>query len=645
MTSFTHEVRDGYRVASRVILPVDGDLDLLALYVDRNAADRASGALTRPDDVISRLSLRVRADEHASFGSYFNAFPASYWKRWTVVDKVRLEVVTSGVGQLVIYRSTARGQQLRLDSVKLDGQAQRSVFDLPLANFGDGGWYWFDLNAGGEDIILEHATWWVPTAERKFGSATLQTTTLNKTDYVLRNLNLEADDADLLSVVDEILVVDQGTKKVREAEGFAEVAAKLGDKLEVIQQANLGGSGGFARGQYETVKRGKSDYVILMDDDISIEPETVARMVVFADMTKVPTIVGAHMLDLMNRAVLHSMGEIVEPKLWAFSLPRREHAMAHNFQEGGLRETKWLHSRVDVDYNGWWCCLIPVAVIKQIGLSLPLFIKWDDSEYGLRAQKAGFPTVSLPGASVWHISWADKDDALDWQAYFHNRNRLITALIHSEELRGGQLIPSVEIGDVKHLVSMQYYTVTGRLMAEEDVLAGPDHLHEILGQRIGEVRALAKQFTDSTLKPSYDDFPPILAAGTVADNRIDRFRPNSVAKLIPLGLSAVARQFVPASREAKQAPQTLYRHVDNKWWNVSRSASALVTNAEGTGIAWYQRNPDLMKKLLVRSLRNYARLYCQWNKLAKQYRDALAQLTSFEAWEKTFGIDQDTDPK
>ena len=42
-------------------------------------------------------------------------------------------------------------------------------------------------------------------------------------------------------------------------------------------------------------------------------------------------------------------------------------------------------------------CLIPVEVLKTTGFSLPIFIKWDDCEFGLRAGKAGFPSVSLPG--------------------------------------------------------------------------------------------------------------------------------------------------------------------------------------------------------------------------------------------------------
>ena len=45
-----------------------------------------------------------------------------------------------------------------------------------------------------------------------------------------------------------------------------------------------------------------------------------------------------------------------------------------------------MHRRIDVDYNGWWMCLIPTSIlIREIGLALPVFIKWDDVEYGIRA--------------------------------------------------------------------------------------------------------------------------------------------------------------------------------------------------------------------------------------------------------------------
>ena len=136
-------------------------------------------------------------------------------------------------------------------------------------------------------------------------------------------------------------------------------------------------------------------------------------------------------------------------------------------------------------------------MLAEIGLSLPLFIKWDDSEFGLRAKAAGYPTVTFPGAAVWHVPWTDKNDALDWQSYFHQRNRFVAALLHSPFPHGGRMVRESLNHQVKHLVSMQYSTVELRLQALEDVLPGPGGLHDALGTRLGEVRAFVKQFPDA----------------------------------------------------------------------------------------------------------------------------------------------------
>src|SRR5690606_39846075 len=112
--------------------------------------------------------------------------------------------------------------------------------------------------------------------------------------------------------------------------------------------------------------------------------------------------------------------------------------------------------------------------------SLPVFIKWDDAEYGLRAASAGYRTVSLPGAALWHVSWMDKDDAVDCQAYYHARNRFVAALLHSPFKAGGRLLSNSRRQDLKHLLSMQYYAVTLRHEGLRDLLRGPSHLHETM---------------------------------------------------------------------------------------------------------------------------------------------------------------------
>ncbi len=125
------------------------------------------------------------------------------------------------------------------------------------------------------------------------------------------------------------------------------------------------------------------------------------------------------MLNLQEPSHLHVMGEMVDAAnfMWTGAVNTE---YDHNFAKYPLNDeeqyrSRLLHRRIDVDYNGWWMCMIPRSVAEELGQPLPLFIKWDDADYGLRAGEHGYPTVTLPGAAIWHMAWSDKDDAIDWQ--------------------------------------------------------------------------------------------------------------------------------------------------------------------------------------------------------------------------------------
>ncbi|WP_125609621.1 glycosyltransferase [Specibacter cremeus] len=643
-----------WRTLQRVILPAQSQMDTAPLYLDTGSAtgvqlptavDEGRAERPRPktvsgplkevhvEDFLSRFSTSVRSGDRVSFGTYFNAFPASYWRRWTTVDAIRLSVRTTGPGAVIVYKSNARGALQRVDSARVDGTVT-STFELSLKPFGDGGWYWFDLVAGSEELVLEEAQWQAEGAARNPGSVTLEITTLNKTEFCINNLRLLAENPDALEHVRELILVDQGTEKVADADGFDEVAALLAGKLRVINQDNLGGSGGFARGMYEATRNG-SDYALLMDDDVVVEPESIIRLLTFADLCKKPTIVGGHMFDLYNRTVLHTFGEIVNPYRFQPDLPNENSTLGHDFLAANLRQTGWLHRRCDVDYNGWWMCLIPTVVIREIGLSLPVFIKWDDAEYGLRAKAAGYPTVSLPGAAVWHVSWIDKDDLVGWQAYFHARNRLIAALVHSPYSYGGKVVRESAYFDVKHLISMQYATARGRNMALKDLLAGPDQLHDLLPAKLPAIRSMMAEYPDSQVNSDPDFFPaPRMDKPPRHGHGVSR---PSYATLIPWAAKTVVNQLTkPVAASSRQRPQANIAHQDNKWWRLSQYDSAVVSNAEGTGASWYQRDPRQLRLMLAESARLHAALLRDWHKLSAQYKDALGRITSFEAWEQTF---------
>src|SRR5260370_10080202 len=120
-------------------------------------------------------------------------------------------------------------------------------------------------------------------------------------------------------------------------------------------------------------------------------------------------------------------------------------------------------------------CLIRTQITRELGLALPVFIKWDDAEYGVRARDRGYPTVSMPGVAAWQAPWTDKTDAQDWQSYYHLRNRLVAALLHSQQPRGGKLVSECLERQLQDLLSMQYSTAALKLLAIEDRLTGPAH--------------------------------------------------------------------------------------------------------------------------------------------------------------------------
>lgn len=638
------EDRPSLREVARVRFPSPNDLDAASLYVD---PPRVREGLTKEsspsgpeleiagDDILSERSLRVRPGENVSLGSYFNAFPASYWKWWTMVPDVYLQVRTEGSGAVTVMRSNARGQIQRVESVQVEGK-QTLEFKLTLEPFNDGGWYWFDLGAGDNGLILCEASWSVPSAGVRVGTVTLGMTTFNRADYAVANARAVAASSELREVLHQMLIVDQGTQLVQDDPNYADAMREMDGHLRVIRQGNMGGSGGYARGMYESLQRDeqgrRSDYFMTLDDDIKVDAESILRACAFADFCRVPTIVGSHMFDLYNRTLLNAYAEVVDP--YTFRWGPMPDLGQLDFAERGLRSRRVLHRRWDVDYNGWWMCLIPLEVIEEIGLALPVFIKWDDSEYSLRAREHGYPTVSLPGSAVWHVSWADKDDAVDWQAYFHARNRLIVALLHSQFPYGGRILRETLMIETKHTISMQYYA--GRLVLDgiSDALAGPGGLHAQIASAAARARGLKSEYIEARISKDIGALP---AVRTGKPKRRRTAEPPSKSALIPWTLATVAKQVLKRPRDLSRThPETAVAHMDNKWYWMPRFDSALVTSADGTGASIYQRDPAQVRAQTARSMRLHADLVQKWTGLAKTYRAALPVITSPEEWRKTF---------
>ena len=341
--------------------------------------------------VTSRTSASLPEQSEVSFGAYFNAFAAGYWRHWSALTEVRLKLRLEGSGRVDVYRTKADGARIHERGVVLGSRGVHEVdVALDLRPFEDGGWYWFDLTTDDDALTLHEGGWHAPVEAPGKAAVTIGMPTFNRPADCVATLTAIGEDPLVLAAVHQVILPDQGTRKVRDEPGFAAAEAALGGRLRIIDQPNLGGSGGYARVMYEALATPETQQILFMDDDILLEPDSVLRAVAFSRFAREPMLVGGQMLSLQARSQLSTMGEVVDRHkfLWRNAPQTEPH---HDLAERTLRTTPWLHRRVDVDYNAWWMCLIPRVVAEDLGLPLPLFIKWDDAEYGLRARGAGLP--------------------------------------------------------------------------------------------------------------------------------------------------------------------------------------------------------------------------------------------------------------
>lgn len=611
---------------ARIILPRPGEpLDVRKLYLEESTTNARRAHAT------SRTSLQIGAESEVSFATYFNAFPASYWRRWSTLESVALRVEVVGTGRVDLYRTKATGARIFIEGRQFagsDDQPQVLDIEVPLKPFEDGGWIWFDITTDSA-VSLLGGGWYATKPAPGTANVAIGIPTFNRPADCVNALAALTADPLVDEVIGAVIVPDQGVRKVRDHPDFPAAAARLGSRLTIHDQPNLGGSGGYSRVMYEALKNTDCEQILFMDDDIRIEPDSILRALAMNRFAKSPMLVGGQMLNLQEPSHLHIMGEVVNPETFMWTAaPHAEydHDFSHYPLNDDNAKSKLLHRRIDVDFNGWWTCMIPRQVAEEIGQPLPLFLKWDDAEYGLRAAKHGYPTVTLPGAAIWHMAWSDKDDAIDWQAYYHLRNRLVVSAMHWDGNVTG-LIRSHLKATLKHLACLEYSTVAIQNKAIDDFLAGPEHIFSILESALPEVHRIRKEYPDAVVLPAASELPAPQHKTKAMKPPVN---PVSIGYRLARGILHNATAADPTHH---RQPEFNVPTQDARWFRLCTVDGVTVTTADGCGVVYRQRDRRKMLTLLLASLRRQRRLAARFDEMRAVYRDALPVLTSKQKWE------------
>lgn len=186
----------------------------------------------------------------------------------------------------------------------------------------------------------------------------------------------------------EIVIVDDGSTDDSSAiiaRDFPCVRLLKGD-------GNLWWSGGTNMGIRDAIERG-ADYILTMNNDVKVAPDVLDRLIECA-LEKPSAIVGGKIYFMDDPERIWSAGGRLS--WWnGKTLVQVGH--------GQLNRDEFCH-RTQMDFLTGMNVLIPAAVFAKIGyyddVNFPQYHA--DSEFTLRARKAGVPILFEPSAKVWN---------------------------------------------------------------------------------------------------------------------------------------------------------------------------------------------------------------------------------------------------
>ncbi|NLV58521.1 MAG: glycosyltransferase family 2 protein [Clostridiales bacterium] len=413
---------------------------------------------------------------HCDFTTYFNSLSIGKWRKYTHVGAVSLHVVVDGHFMLTSqYYGLQRGCTTRRagKTVEITGNGATPVmvvlepqpediligFHLTALETGCaflGGWYEGETN---------------PALERKVNLA-VNICTFRREAYMMRNLKmlkeriLDNTESPLVGHL-HVFVSDNGhTLPMEELNS---------DVIHVVPNKNVGGAGGFTRGLIEIMH---SDYpathAIMMDDDIVIESEALERTFAllrcrrdeYADM-----FVGGAMLRLdqpyrqVESGATWNAGKLISNKA-GFDMRELYCCIANEVDER-------------CEYNAWWYCCTPMSVVNPENLPLPIFIRGDDLEYGLRNMKT---LVLMNGICVWHEPFEFKYSSC--LQYYILRNLLYCNALHFIRYDKWRFLVKLYRNMARELVYYRYQNIDLLDRGVRDFYKGVDFLLTTDGEKL-----------------------------------------------------------------------------------------------------------------------------------------------------------------
>lgn len=221
----------------------------------------------------------------------------------------------------------------------------------------------------------------------------------------------------------EALIIDNGSGD----ESVPCIKKHLADKnlpnfKFILFDQNFGFAGGNNKGIGQALKNG-AEYVLLLNNDTTVDPLFLEKLVEAGEKNNSIGIIGSKIYFYTEPdRIWFAGGKINWLKTTGSHLKLNEKENTDN--KNSAKTEKIL----PMDYITGCAMLIKKEVIEEIGvLSEDYFLYYEDTDYCLRAKKAGWQCVLAPESRIWHkISRSTKEFSPSY-LYYHTRNGLMMA--------------------------------------------------------------------------------------------------------------------------------------------------------------------------------------------------------------------------
>lgn len=452
-----------------LIFPKPGICTDEPMYFRRN--ERASYAWS--EDYIS-----FDRDGAAEFDTYFNGLSAEKLFRYTSVQKIYLKVKLNGVFRLTLMRKEKMGHSLYTEFVRetvvtSEGRLYEFTFGFDCKN--TSGMYCFkivSLEEGGRYFGGEYCAE-VPEQKLNDIKIGIDICTFRREKFVQKNVK-SLSEAFLSNVSSPLY----GNLEIFISDNAQTLPESMNtDFVHVFKNRNVGGAGGFTRSLMEMIKGGNPKgitHALIMDDDIVVEPESVYKTYALLTVLKEEyrhAFIGGAMFRLDRQHIQVEAGAV-----WngGAVISRKSGLDVRSLDAclyNELEET--------VDYNAWWYSVVPMENVRADNLPLPVFIRGDDAEYGLRNTKK---LILMNGICVWHEPFENKYSSSMY--YYIFRNRLIDNSVRGINYTKNQLLRELKEHVYNELFCLRYKNVDLLLRGIEDYFRGIDWLKAQDGEKL-----------------------------------------------------------------------------------------------------------------------------------------------------------------